>query len=85
MKMIYLFKDAHDEIICAYQKPDDALKDLLEYNEGEYNFVSDERRKEIFDEIHRRIYKKGDEDWYELIYWAEDDGLLGEILQLPLN
>lgn len=85
MKMVYLFKDAYDEIIGAYQKPEDALKDLLDYNADEYNFVSKERREEIFNEARERAYEKGDEGWYESIYVGEDDGLIGVILQLPLN
>ena len=58
MKMVYLFKDPYGEIVGAYQKPDDALKDLFEYNEEEYNFVDDERRAEIFNEANERAYKK---------------------------
>ena len=85
MKMVYLFKDPYDEIVGAYQKPDDALKDLLEYNEEDYNFVDDEKRAKIFKEANERAYKEGDEGWYEAIYCGEDDGLFGVILQLPLN
>lgn len=85
MKMVYLFKDPYGEIVGAYQKPNDALKDLFEYNEEEYNFVDDERRAEIFKEANERAYKKGDSGWYESIYCGEDDELLGIILQLPLN
>lgn len=81
MKMVYVYYN-YNEIVAVFTKWVDALKAFKEDCEDDGIYLDWDRIKA---ECKERAYKKGDENWVDVL-WIDSEGEIdGVIYQRPLN
>ena len=81
MKMVYVYEN-YGEIVAVFSKWADALKALKEDCEDDFIYLDWD---EIKTEAEQRAYKKGDDNWLDVLWCDEEERTNGIIYQRPLN
>ena len=81
MKMVYVYKN-YDEIVAVFSKWEDALEALKKDCEDDLIYLDWD---EIKTEAESRAYKKGDDNWLDVLWCDEEERTNGIIYQRPLN